>query len=70
MPLARRERELRGLSEVSLQLGSLAMEIGGVRWFLSRGNIIVLEARSILYALRYAGSSCPPGRLLTILHWC
>ena len=37
-----------------------------------RDNIIILEARSILYGVRYAESNYPPGRhliFLTILRW-
>ena len=40
---------------------SLGLEIDGVRWFLSRGKHLVLEARSILYAIRYAENSYPSG---------
>ena len=39
------------------------MDIGGVRWFLPRENMTVLEARSILRAARCAVSRYPPGRL-------
>ena len=43
------------------------MEIGGVRWFFFREeNVIVLEARSILHAVRYAESRYSPGRLLIL----
>ena len=34
--------------------------------FFREENTIVLEARSILYAVRFAESSCPPGRLLIL----
>ena len=34
--------------------------------FFREENIIVLEARSILYAVRYAESGHPPGRLLVL----
>ena len=35
----------------------------GYRAFFREENIMTLEARSILYAVRYAESCCPPGRL-------
>ena len=66
MSLARRESRADFL-EVSLQLlGSLGVEIGGLRWFFREENIIILEARSILYAVQYAESKYPPGRLLIL----
>ena len=34
--------------------------------FFRKENITVLEARSILYAVRYSESCCPPGRLLIL----
>ena len=62
-----RERVVRTSPQVSLQL------LNPSQWKWSRTvgffrdeNIIVLEARSILYAVRYAESCCPP----TILRWC
>ena len=36
--------------------------------FFRQGNDIVLEARSILYAVRLAGNSCPLRRLLILSH--
>ena len=45
---------------------SHGMEIGGVRWFLPRRKITILEARSIFYAVQYAERNHPPGRLLIL----
>ena len=42
------------------------MDIDGVRWFLSRGKNYSSEARSILYAVRYAEHSYPLVRLLIL----
>ena len=61
------ERESRGLPvSIGATSGSLGINIGGVRWFLSRRNLRVLQARSILYADRFAENSHPSGRLLIL----
>ena len=57
--LARRER-LSDFPEVSLQLLD---PYGG---FFREGNIIILEARSILCGVRYPDSGYPPGRVLIL----
>ena len=54
-------------SEVSLQLpASSAWRLLACGGFFCDEHIIVLEARSILYAVRYGESCCPPGRLLIL----
>ena len=65
MSLARRESRA-DFPEVSLQLLALSVGNGGLWWFLSRGKIIIFEARSILYAVRYAESKYPLERLLIL----
>ena len=50
--------------EVSLQLlDPTEWKLVAYGGFVREENIIVLEARSILYAVRCTESGCPPGRL-------
>ena len=52
---------------VSLQLVDPSeWKLAAYGGFWREENVIVLEARSILYALRYAESNYPPGRLLIL----
>ena len=51
--------------EVSSQLlDPLEWGLAAYGSFFREENIVVLEARSILYVVQYAESTCPPGRLL------
>ena len=66
MSLARRACRA-DVPQVSLQLlDPSERRLAAYGGFFREGNIIVLEARSILYAVTYAESSCPPGRLLIL----
>ena len=59
------ESELRGLPvSIDATSRSLDMEINGDGGFFCEEHMTVLEARSILYAVRCAENSSPPGRLL------
>ena len=59
------QRESRADSEVSQLLDPWEWRLTVYGGFVREGNI-VLEARTILYAVRYAESCDPPGRLLIL----
>ena len=62
-----RERCRELASEVSLQLVNPSeWRLAACCGFFRDESIIILEARSILYAVRFAESCCPLGRLLIL----
>ena len=64
--LARRESRTDFPEGYVTTFGSLGMEIGGGPWFWREENITVLEAHSILYAVRYAERNHPPGLIVPV----
>ena len=64
-------REIRGFpGGVVATSGSRGWKLSACGGFFREENMIVLEARSILFAVRYSESKYPPGRLPTLSDTC